>query len=76
MQVTLDPVESKHALRALRLKEGDLLELCDGNGGLVKTRLISTGKGGGKVEAIEAVREAAREGPQWHVAVACGSLKV
>ena len=34
----LDAEEGKHATRVLRLKEGDVVELCDGEGGVAKAR--------------------------------------
>jgi 16S rRNA (uracil1498-N3)-methyltransferase len=72
--------ESRHATRALRLKPGDRLEVCDGAGGLVVAELVGvegSGRDGG-VAAVAAVGEVRRvpfAGPKWDVAVACGSLK-
>ena len=36
--VRLEADESKHATRVLRLKDGDVVELCDGVGGVVQAR--------------------------------------
>ena len=72
--------ESRHATKALRLKPGDRLEVCDGAGGLVVAELVGvegSGRDGG-VAAVAAVGEVRRvpfAGPKWDVAVACGSLK-
>lgn len=35
-QISLDAEEAQHAVRVLRVKEGDLVEVCDGKGGVVK----------------------------------------
>ena len=49
--VELDAEESRHAAKALRLAEGDVVELCDGIGSLLLGRIASLGK---KVVSIEA----------------------
>ena len=49
--VELDAEESRHAAKALRLEEGDVVELCDGIGSLLLGRIASVGK---KVVSIEA----------------------
>ena len=72
--------ESRHATKALRLKPGDRLEVCDGAGGLVIAELVGmegSGRDGGvaAVAAVEEVRRIPFAGPRWDVAVACGSLK-
>ena len=67
--------ESRHATKALRLKPGDRLEVCDGAGGLVVAELVGmegSGRDGG-VAAVAAVGEVRRvpfAGPKWHGAVA------
>ena len=66
--------ESRHATKALRLKPGDRLEVCDGAGGLVVAELVGmegSGRDGG-VAAVAAVGEVRRvpfAGPKWDVAV-------
>jgi len=42
--VELDADEARHAVRVLRLKEGDAVELCDGKGGLVVCEIMHTDK--------------------------------
>jgi hypothetical protein len=42
--VQLEPDEARHAVRVLRLKQGDALELCDGRGSLVQCKVAYTDK--------------------------------
>ena len=42
-RVTLDPDESRHALRVLRLSEADPVELIDGTGTVARAVLVNTG---------------------------------
>jgi hypothetical protein len=42
--VQLEPEEARHAVRVLRLKQGDALELCDGRGSLVQCEVAYTDK--------------------------------
>jgi hypothetical protein len=55
--IDLDAEESKHASKALRLAEGDAVELCDGVGGLLLGRIASIGKKGVGVEAAKAAQQ-------------------
>ena len=84
--VLLGRDESKHAMKALRLKPGDLLEVCDGVGGVGVGQLIGTepseegGRKGARdaaaaAVALDAVATAPFGGPEWHLVVACGGLK-
>jgi len=84
--VLLGRDESKHAMKALRLKPGDFLEVCDGVGGVGVGQLIGTepseegGRKGARdaaaaAVALDAVATAPFGGPEWHLVVACGGLK-
>ena len=83
--VILGRDESKHATKALRLKPGDFLEVCDGVGGVGVGRLMGaerTRENGGRgardaaaAVALDAVATAPFGGPEWHLVVACGGLK-
>ena len=42
--LVLDGDEGRHAVRALRLKEGDTVELCDGRGALVQATITALDK--------------------------------
>lgn len=55
--VDLDPEESRHAAKALRLAEGDRLELCDGLGGLLPACIAALGKKAVTVEATAQPRQ-------------------
>lgn len=56
-QVDLDPEESRHASKALRLGKGDTVELCDGAGGLLQARIAALGKKAVTVEAAAALQQ-------------------
>ena len=84
--VLLGRDESKHAMKALRLKPGDFLEVCDGVGGVGVGELIGTepseegGRRGARDAAVasvalDAVAVTPFGGPEWHLVVACGGLK-
>jgi glucose/arabinose dehydrogenase len=49
--VQLEPDEARHAVRVLRLKQGDALELCDGRGSLVQCEVAYTEKNSATVSA-------------------------
>ncbi|GAQ90090.1 ribosomal RNA small subunit methyltransferase [Klebsormidium nitens] len=73
--VRLDGNELWHMARALRMKEGNRLELFDGKGGLALCTIEHLGKDGASLQAEE---EPVRVPPplcNWEVVVACGSLK-
>jgi hypothetical protein len=42
--VQLEPEEARHAVKVLRLKQGDAVELCDGKGSLVQCEVAYTDK--------------------------------
>jgi len=67
LRAKLGSAESKHAARVLRLQEGDLIELCDGEGRTVHVRLVSTDKTGCLLEAVADVALAPWVGPRWEV---------
>jgi len=76
-RVALSKEESRHATRALRLKPGDALEVCDGVGGLGLGRLMETrAKGNEAVVEVEAmIEDAFGSGMDWEVVAAFGGLK-
>ena len=53
--VYLDRDESRHAVRALRLKPGDALEVCDGRGGVMTAELVGMEGDGGRDAGVAAV---------------------
>jgi 16S rRNA (uracil1498-N3)-methyltransferase len=74
--VQLPLTEALHASRTLRMKEGDVLEICDGCGGVAAAEWLNLqNKNGSLVRIISEVSIAPREPWEWTVAVACGSLK-
>jgi 16S rRNA (uracil1498-N3)-methyltransferase len=69
--------EARHATRVLRLQKGDVLELCDGKGGLAPAEIVLADKTGTAV-CVTAPGRLDQQEPErweWTVAVACGSLK-
>ncbi len=85
--VVLSAEETKHATTVLRLKEGAVVQMCDGRGRVVAGVLEAVGGKragarvrvggsigeGGEVRVPNVVEEAGRV--RFHMGVACGSLK-
>jgi 16S rRNA U1498 N3-methylase RsmE len=67
--VELDAEESRHAAKALRLLEGDAVELCDGAGSLLLGRIASVGKKAVSVEAASAPQQV--PGCEWSNLKSC-----
>jgi 16S rRNA U1498 N3-methylase RsmE len=61
-QLELAPEEAKHAARVLRLREGSLLELCDGCGGLTLASIARITRGRVSVVALESTVLVGRAG--------------
>jgi len=51
---TLDPEESRHAVRVLRLREGDTIHVTDGRGNLYTCRIVQVDNGKCTVKSIAA----------------------
>ena len=64
----LDPKESHHAIRVLRKRIGDELEVTDGLGGLYKCRIISDNPRSCELEILEK-NEVPPAQPQLHIAI-------
>uniref|UniRef100_A0A383W305 16S rRNA (uracil(1498)-N(3))-methyltransferase n=1 Tax=Tetradesmus obliquus TaxID=3088 RepID=A0A383W305_TETOB len=73
--VQLEPEEARHAVKVLRLKQGDAVELCDGKGSLVQCEVAYTDRSSATVIATSAPAAVPWQGPQWVVAAACLTLK-
>lgn len=72
----LSKEETRHALRVLRLREGDLVEVCDGKGRLVLARIGGlTHANLAFVEATAPPRQVPWTQPKWEVVAAVGGLK-
>jgi hypothetical protein len=48
----LDGPEGAHAVKVLRLRAGDRVQLCDGEGRLLTCRIVSTDKAGAMVSGV------------------------
>ena len=73
--VALSREETKHAVKALRLRVGDALEVCDGVGGLGYGTLVDVSGAVATVEVDEIVDDALGSGADWDVVSAFGGLK-
>lgn len=50
--IELDPEEAKHAVRVLRLRANDAVELCDGSGRVVRCIVTYTDKNSAAVSPL------------------------
>lgn len=69
-QYTLNETESKHAVRVLRLANGDGIQLIDGNGNFYEAQIIDAHPKRCKVEVIKTVTGFGKRNHYLHVAVA------
>lgn len=71
--------EARHAIKALRLREADTIELCDGLGSTLRCVVSALDKSGVcKLLASplpETLVETPWSGPEWVLAVACLTIK-
>ena len=67
---TLSEEESKHAVRVLRLKEGDHIHLIDGLGGFYKAEITDANVKRCKVKIIETQKEYSKRSFYLHIAIA------
>ena len=67
---TLNEEESKHCIRVLRLKNGDIIHITDGNGNLYKTELIDDHPKRCMVKILETKKEYCKKPFSVHMAVA------
>lgn len=67
---TLDAEESRHAVRVMRLREGDELHVTDGRGHLYRCQIIQTDGGNCTVECVSQLPNADGKQPILHLAVA------
>ncbi|WP_297095365.1 16S rRNA (uracil(1498)-N(3))-methyltransferase [uncultured Draconibacterium sp.] len=69
-EVILDETESKHAVRVLRLKEGDEIELVDGKGGFFKARIQNANPKKCQLSIIDSQTEFGKKDFHLHIAIA------
>lgn len=67
---TLNEQESRHCVKVLRLKTGDIIYLTDGIGNIFKTEIIDTDAKACKVNIIETFKEYEKRNFKIHIAVA------
>lgn len=67
---TLSEEESKHAVRVLRLTQGDMLSLTDGRGNMYRARVVDANPKRCSVEIIESIPEYEKRGYELVMAVA------
>nr|WP_319570766.1 16S rRNA (uracil(1498)-N(3))-methyltransferase [uncultured Draconibacterium sp.] len=69
-EVILNETESKHAIRVLRLKEGDEIELVDGKGGFYKARIQNVNPKKCQLSIIESQTDFGKKDFHLHIAIA------
>ena len=69
-EVILNETESKHAIRVLRLKEGDEIELIDGKGGFYKARIQNANPKKCQLSIIESQTDFGKKDFHLHIAIA------
>ena len=69
-EVILNETESKHAIRVLRLKEGDEIELVDGKGGFYKARIQNANPKKCQLSIIESQTDFGKKDFHLHIAIA------
>ena len=73
------PKDVQKHLRALRLRDGDQFDVCDGKGNVVTCALRTDSAAGRNAAQLAVVAQPPRSesppSPAWTLAVACGSLK-
>jgi len=67
---TLDEDESKHAVRVLRLSNGDIIQLIDGKGNFMQARIADANPKRCTVEVVEKTSEYGKRKSYLHLAVA------
>jgi 16S rRNA (uracil1498-N3)-methyltransferase len=68
--IILNEHESKHAIKVMRLKRKDLIQLTDGKGGLYTAEIIEANPGSCRLEIIESQQHFGRRRYHTHIAIA------
>lgn len=69
-EILLDEVESKHAIRVLRLKTGEKVQVVDGKGGFYTAEIIDTNPKKSRLRIIEAKKNHGKSDFYLHIAIA------
>lgn len=69
-EVILDDKESKHAIRVLRLKNGDQIQIIDGAGGFYEAKITHASPKKCKLEIAKSVKEFGKKDFHLHIAIA------
>ena len=70
LKYTLNEEESLHAVRVLRLKEGDVITLVDGRGGLYEARIVEAHHKRCEIEVFEHFADYGKRPYYLHIAIA------
>lgn len=68
--VTLDQTESKHAVKVLRMHEGDRLQIIDGKGGLYEAEISEAHPRKCVLSVLKSQKQARRKNYRLHIAIA------
>ncbi len=69
-EVTLDETESKHAIRVLRLQNGNQVEIIDGAGGFYKAQITDANPKKCRLKIVESQKEFGKKDYHLHIAIA------
>jgi 16S rRNA (uracil1498-N3)-methyltransferase len=68
--VTLDPTESKHAVKVLRLSKGEQVQIVDGKGGFYNAEIMEDNPKSCKLAVLNSTREFGKKNFHLHIAIA------
>ena len=68
--ITLDPTESKHAVKVLRLSKGDSVQIVDGKGGFYEAEILEDNPKSCQLTVLRSEKEFGKKNFKLHVAIA------
>ncbi|KAF0235953.1 MAG: RsmE family RNA [Prolixibacteraceae bacterium] len=69
-EIVLDETESKHAVRVLRLQNGNQVEIIDGEGGFYKAQITDSNHKKCRLNIVESQKEFGKKNFHLHIAIA------
>lgn len=68
--IKLDPTESKHAVKVLRLSKGDSVQIVDGKGGFFEAEILEDNPKGCRLKVLNSTMEYGKKEFKLHIAIA------
>lgn len=68
--VTLDPIESKHAVKVLRLSKGDQIQIVDGKGGFYNAEIVDDNPKNCRISILDSIQDFGKKNFNLHIAIA------